>query len=95
MGITALGSRYLEAMSSIGRRSLAVGLWPLEGRVEFEPTTPGLEVRGSSAQLATRGREGLPAVCVGVAVDEVSLDDLPRKQEAAIRRPSQCMRCDD
>jgi hypothetical protein len=29
----------------------------LQGRVRFEPTTPGLEVRGSSAELATQGHQ--------------------------------------
>jgi hypothetical protein len=61
----------------------------LEGRVDFEPTAPGLEVHESSAQLATQGHEGPPAgVWDAVAVDQRSPDDLPQKQKTALRRPS-------
>jgi len=28
-----------------------------------------------------------------VAIDQPSPDHLPRKQQAALRRPSRCMRC--
>ena len=45
------------------RKREAIGR-EMEGRVGFEPTTPGLKVRDSSAELATQGREGSPAVYV-------------------------------
>ena len=75
------------------REDVCMGV--LESRVGFEPTTPGLEVRDPSDDPATQRYQEPPAgVRDGVTVDQTSPDDLPQKQEAALRRPSPCTRCD-
>jgi len=59
----------------------------LEGRVGFEPTTPGPKVPGPSAELAVRQDQGPRAgMRNGLALDQARPDDLPRKQGLAHRR---------
>jgi len=65
--------------------------WPLEGRVGFEPTTPGSKVRDPSDEPGTQAPAA--GIRVRMPIDEASPDDLPQKQEAARGRPSPCMRC--
>ena len=64
----------------------------VEGRVGFEPATPGLRVRSSSAESATQAP---PArMRARVPIDEASADDLPGKQATAPGRPlATCVRC--
>jgi hypothetical protein len=57
----------------------------------FEPTTPGLKARDPSDEPGTQAPPAPIRACL--PVNEASSDDLPRKQEAALRRPSPCMRC--
>jgi hypothetical protein len=65
-----------------GRIYLRGAMRHLKGRVGFEPTTPGLTVRDSCAELAASGHQGSPAkVRDGVAADEASPDDLPQKHK--------------
>ena len=68
----------------------------LEGRVGFEPTTPGPKVPGPSAELAVRQDQGPRAgMRNGLALDQARPDDLPGKQAAARRRPlATYVRCD-
>jgi hypothetical protein len=39
----------------------SIGAQVVEGRVGFEPTTPGLKVRDPSAESATQPHQGSPA----------------------------------
>lgn len=64
-----------------------------EARVRCEPTSPGPEVRDPSAGCASqRHQEAPPGVPSSVAADETSAEHLPKKQNAAFRQPSPCMR---
>ena len=64
-------------------RGIRICAGALEGRVGFETTTPGLQVRDPSDAPATQ-----PAP-LGIG-DDVSIDqaNLPGKQATALRRPS-------
>ena len=57
----------------------------------FEPTTPGLKVRDPSDEPGTQAPAAPIRACLPVG--EASSDDLPRKQKAALLRPSLRMRC--
>ena len=86
-------TRWGHNAHQMGEQAIA-GPW-LEGRVGFEPTTPGLRVRDPSAELAAQRDQGPRAgMGDGETVDQASPDDLPQKQEAALRRPSLRMCCD-
>ena len=56
----------------------------MEGRVGFEPTTPGLKVRGPSAESATQAPPA--GIRARVPIDEASPDNLPEKQETVGQR---------
>ena len=81
----------LVAIAIAGRR-LALAAFGVEGRVGFEPTTPGLKVRGPCAEPLTQFPPA--ATRTRVRIDEASPDDLPEKQEAAPWRPPLRIRCD-
>ena len=73
---------------AIAERCLGLVAFGVEGRVGFEPTTPGLKVRDPSAELAAQRDQGpRAAIRDGVAVDQANPDDLPGKQGLARGRP--------
>ena len=87
-------TRWGHNAHQMGEQAIA-GPW-LEGRVGFEPTTPGLKVPGPSAELAVRQDQGPRAgMRNGLALDQASPEHLPEKQEAAHGRPlATYVRCD-
>ena len=75
-------TRWGHNAHQMGEQAIA-GPW-LEGRVGFEPTTPGLKVRGPADEPAT---QPAPLGIGGdVSIDQASPDHLPEKQVVIARR---------